>query len=165
VTEPISVLFVCLGNICRSPLAEAVFRQTVTDAGLAGRFHIDSAGTSGYHDGDPPDRRTAEVAARRGVDVSGASRRVTRKDIASFDYIVAMDTENQRALERMVRGDPGGGSPAVHLFREFDPEAGPDDLEVPDPYYGGPRGFENVHDLVERSARGLLDYLADRHDL
>lgn len=165
-SQPISVLFVCLGNICRSPLAEAVFREVVEEAGLGDRFRIDSAGTSGYHDGEAPDRRTTEVAARRGVTVAGSSRRVTADDVTVFDYLIAMDADNRREVERLVAANGGGAVPAVHLLREFDGAADTDDdLEVPDPYFGGPRGFENVHDLVERSARGLLDYLIERHDL
>lgn len=158
----ISVLFVCLGNICRSPLAEAVFRKVVTEEGLEARFRIDSAGTSGYHDGQPPDPRTTEVAARRGVEVIGTSRRVTRSDVDSFDYLIVMDDENRRAVGHLVDGSPR--NPEVRLLREFDPN-GSGDLDVPDPYFGGPRGFEDVHDLVERSARGLLDHLRDRHRL
>lgn len=161
-TDQISVLFVCLGNICRSPLAEAVFRKVVAEAGLEPRFRIDSAGTSGYHDGDPPDARTAEVAGRRGVTVAGISRRVTPQDVAAFDYLVVMDEDNRRAVERLVASAPADAE--VRLFREFDPEAG-GEVEVPDPYFGGPDGFENVHDLVERSARGLLEHLVDRYGL
>ncbi len=161
----ISVLFVCLGNICRSPLAEAVFRQTVADAGLASRFRIDSAGTSGYHDGEPPDARTREVAARRGVEVRGSSRRVTEADVHDFDYVVAMDADNLREVEGlMARAGADGSGPQAHLLREFDSSAD-GDLEVPDPYFGGPQGFDIVHDLVERSARGLLEHLQRRHDL
>lgn len=161
----ISVLFVCLGNICRSPLAEAVFRQVVTEEGLEGRFRIDSAGTSGYHDGESPDPRTTEVAARRGVDVTGTSRQVTRQDAAEFDYLVAMDADNLREVEVLVDGAGlDGDGPATHLLREFDPEA-EGDLEVPDPYFGGPHGFDNVHDLVDRSARGLLEHIREAHDL
>lgn len=165
-TEPtVSVLFVCLGNICRSPLAEAVFRQIVTEEGLAHRFRIDSAGTSGWHDGEPPDDRTRAVAARRGVDVTGASRQITGADPIDFDYLVAMDEDNLAALEALIDRTPvDDHPPAAHLLREFDPEADghPD---VPDPYFGGPQGFENVHDLVERSARGLLAYLKEQHAL
>lgn len=160
--EPISILFVCLGNICRSPLAEAVFRNVVTEANLASRFHIDSAGTSGYHDGEGPDERTTSVAAGRGVTVEGVSRRITGADLERFDYVVVMDRENRRAVERLVAASDS--SPAVHLFREFDPDARAD-LDVPDPYFGGPGGFEEVHDLVERSARGLLAHLREAHDL
>jgi len=162
VTHPISVLFICLGNICRSPLAEAVFRKAVMDAKLESRFRIDSAGTSGYHDGEPPDARTTEVAARRGVDVAGESRRLRPEDVAAFDYLVVMDDENRRAVERLVATSPATAE--IRLFREFDPAAN-GNLDVPDPYFGGPDGFDNVHDLVERSARGLLEHLIERHQL
>jgi protein-tyrosine phosphatase len=160
--KEISVLFVCLGNICRSPLAEAVFRSVVDEAGLADRIRIDSAGTSGYHAGDPPDRRTAEVALRRGVRVEGASRQIERSDFDSFEHIVVMDRENLRNVRRLAGG--GSSDAEVRLLRDFDPMAD-GDLEVPDPYYGGPDGFENVHDLVERSARGLLEHLREAHGL
>jgi protein-tyrosine phosphatase len=160
--HPISVLFVCLGNICRSPLAEAVFRAAVAEQGLQDRFLIDSAGTSGYHDGDPPDRRTTAVAARRGVAVSGTSRQLTDADLDSFDYLIVMDAHNVVNVRRLAGA--GRESPEVRLLREFDPEAG-SDLDVPDPYFGGPDGFEDVHDLVERSARGLLRHLLTRHGL
>lgn len=166
--NPISVLFVCLGNICRSPLAEAVFRQTVIEAGLEDRFRIDSAGTSGWHDGEPPDERTTATATRRGVQVTGTSRRVTEADVAEFDYLVAMDADNLREVEALIEATSvDGDGPAAHLLREFDPEVGtdPGDLEVPDPYFGGPRGFDDVHDLVERSARGLLEFLREEHGL
>jgi protein-tyrosine phosphatase len=161
-SQPISILFVCLGNICRSPLAEAVFRFVVEEAGLEARFRIDSAGTSGYHDGEAPDRRATAVARRRGIRMEGTSRKVTEEDLEVFDYLVVMDHANRREVERLKDGAPA--SAEVRLFREFDPEAN-GELEVPDPYFGGPDGFENVHDLVERSARGLLDYLTDRHGL
>lgn len=161
-SQPISILFVCLGNICRSPLAEAVFRYVVEEAGLEARFRIDSAGTSGYHDGEPPDRRTTAVATRRGVRMGGTSRQVTEDDLEAFDYLVVMDHSNRQEVERLKEG--AAGSAEVRLFREFDPEAN-GDLEVPDPYFGGPDGFEDAHDLVERSARGLLDYLTEHHGL
>lgn len=161
-TDKISVLFICLGNICRSPLAEAVFRQVAVEAGVEASFRIDSAGTSGYHDGDPPDARATAVAARRGVELAGASRRVEPEDVASFDYLIVMDDENRRAVDRLVASSPDHAE--VRLLREFDPEAD-GDTDVPDPYFGGRDGFEHVHDLVERSARGLLEYLMDRHEL
>jgi protein-tyrosine phosphatase len=160
--DMISVLFVCLGNICRSPLAEAVFRAVVAEAGLEDRFRIDSAGTSGYHDGEPPDRRTTAVAAGRGVTVGGRSRRITRDDAHTFQYLVVMDGDNRRAVRKLA--ESSGSAAEVRLFREFDPEAD-GELDVPDPYFGGEDGFEVVHDLVERSARGLLDHLRERHDL
>lgn len=154
--DRIGVLFVCLGNICRSPLAEALFREAVTAEGLEGRFRIDSAGTSGYHDGEPPDARTTETARRRGIRVAGASRRVTSADIESFDYLVVMDADNLREVERLVPKSDGG--PRVARLREFDATAG-DDLDVPDPYFGGPQGFDSVHDIVERATRGLLEHI------
>jgi protein-tyrosine phosphatase len=162
--RPISVLFVCLGNICRSPLAEAVFRGVVTEAGLEDRFRIDSAGTSGYHAGEPPDRRTAAVAARRGVTVDGRSRKMLASDLRAFDYVLVMDAENLRAVQRLAAGAGPGAAPEIRLFREFDAD-GDGDLDVPDPYYGGAGGFEEVHDLVERSARGLLDHIRQARGL
>lgn len=165
IDDTISVLFVCLGNICRSPLAEAVFRQKVAEAGLAPRFRIDSAGTSGYHDGESPDDRTRRVAARRGVEVRGTSRRITEADVRAFDYLVAMDRDNLRKIEALMqREGVNDGGPRAYLFREFDPEAD-GSVEVPDPYFGGPRGFDDVHDLVDRSAEGLLRHLKERHRL
>lgn len=162
IDQTLSVLFVCLGNICRSPLAEALFRNVVDEAGLADRFVIDSAGTSGYHDGEPPDRRTSAVAATRGVAVEGTSRQITGTDVDSFDYLIVMDAENLRNVERLARN--ARGEPEVWLLREFDPD--PDgELDVPDPYFGGPDGFEHVHDIVERSARGLLAYIRQQHEL
>jgi protein-tyrosine phosphatase len=160
--QTLSVLFVCLGNICRSPLAEALFRNVVVEAGLEDRFVIDSAGTSGYHDGEPPDRRTTAVAAKRGVKVDGTSRQITGTDVDSFDYLIVMDAENLRNVERLARN--ARGTPEVWLLREFDPDPG-GDLNVPDPYFGGADGFENVHEIVERSARGLLTYIRQQHDL
>lgn len=160
--DTIGVLFICLGNICRSPLAEALFRKAVVDEGLEGRFRIDSAGTSGYHDGEPPDARTTETARRRGVEVAGRSRRVTGADIEAFDYLVVMDGENLRNVERLLAGNGAGPQPV--RLREFDPEAG-GDLDVPDPYFGGPRGFEEVHEMVERAARGLLEHIRREHGL
>lgn len=148
------MLFVCLGNICRSPLAEGVFRALVRDAGLADRFEVDSAGTSGYHDGESPDPRTLVVARRRGIDLNHVSRRITADDLRSFDYILTMDDDNFAETRRLA-AQVGIEAP-IRRLREFDPEAA-GDLEVPDPYFGGPRGFENVQDIVERSCSALLD--------
>jgi protein-tyrosine phosphatase len=158
--EPVRVLFVCLGNICRSPLAEAVFRHAVRERGLEHAFEIDSAGTSGYHDGAPPDRRSAETARRRGVELTGESRRATAEDLRRFDYVIAMDAENERELRALAGA---GGSARVHRLREWDPE--PEHGDVPDPYYGGARGFEDVHDIVERAAERFLDHLVREHGL
>lgn len=149
----VSVLFVCLGNICRSPLAEGAFRGLVKEAGLEGRFEVDSAGTSGYHDGEGPDPRTVEVARRRGITLDGVSRRITAADLRRFDFILAMDGDNLSELERLA-GRAGIDAP-IRLLREYDPEAD-GDMEVPDPYFGGARGFERVQDIVERSCEALL---------
>ena len=156
--DPIRVLFVCMGNICRSPLAEAVFRHQVAERGLDGRFEIDSAGTSGYHDGAPPDRRSTETARRRGITLTGRSRRVVEDDLHRFDYVIAMDADNERELRRLP-----GGPARVHRLREWDPEPG--DGNVPDPYYGGARGFEDVQDIVERASAAFLEHVVREHGL
>jgi len=159
--EPIRVLFVCLGNICRSPLAEAVFRHVVDERGWTERFEIDSAGTSGWHRGAPPDARSAETAWRRGIEVAGASRKVVAADLRRFDYVIAMDEENLDALRELQAS--AGGTAQVRRLREFEPSAA--SLDVPDPYYGGHRGFEDVHDIVERGCAGLLAHIAAEHGL
>lgn len=161
-TTRLKVLFVCLGNICRSPLAEGVFRHQVRSAGLADRFEIDSAGTSSYHIGDPPDARTASVARSRGIELTGAARQISADDLGRYDYVIAMDDENLANIRKLMRGEVAA---EVRLLREFDPAAHDGDRAVPDPYYGGPRGFENVHDIVERSCAELLRHIRDEHAL
>lgn len=158
----IGVLFVCLGNICRSPLAEGVFRDIVGLEGLTDRFDIDSAGTSDYHTGDSPDPRTVSEAARRGLVIEHAARQIRGNDLYEFNYVIAMDASNLGRIERLARTVPGGAE--LHLLRSFDDEAG-DDLEVPDPYFGGPEGFSDVHDMVERSCRSLLEHIRNQHGL
>lgn len=149
-----SVLFVCMGNICRSPTAEGMFRWLATERGLADRLAIDSAGTHGYHLGRPPDPRAREAAAARGIDISGLrARRVEAADFGRFHHVLAMDRPNLAALERL-RAAAGRG-PYPRLLMSY--AAGTDVEEVPDPYYGGDDGFENVLDLVEAACRGLLD--------
>ncbi|HEX6307360.1 MAG TPA: low molecular weight protein-tyrosine-phosphatase [Longimicrobiales bacterium] len=160
--ERIGVLFVCLGNICRSPLAQGVFAQLVSEEGLGDRFDIDSAGTSDYHIGEPPDPRTTREARRRGVTLEHAARQVDHEDFERFDYVLAMDAVNLGKLERIARQLRGAAE--LHLLRAFDPEAG-DDLEVPDPYFGGPDGFADVHEMIERACRGLLEHIRTRHAL
>ena len=153
----VSVLFVCLGNICRSPLAEGALRHRAEEAGLAAMMRIDSAGTGGWHVGDPPDPRSTAVAASRGVSLQGQrARRFDPDDFARFDWIVAMDRSNLRELER-TRERAGGGPANLVLLRDFDPDPG--DGEVPDPYYGGPDGFDLVFDMVDRSVQALLEHL------
>jgi protein-tyrosine phosphatase len=158
-----AVLFVCLGNICRSPLAEAVFRAQVEAAGLTHSFEIDSAGTSAYHIGEPADARTARTAASRGVTLTSRARQVENSDFSRFDYILAMDADNYRVLERRSgRARPGRSE--LRMLREFDPQSD-GDHDVPDPYYGGARGFEDVHDMVERACIGLLDHIREQRRL
>ena len=133
-------------------------RRLVRDAGLEDRIEVESAGTGGWHAGDPPDARAAAAAARRGVTLDGAARQVGPDDFRSFDLLVAMDRENLRGLLALAPDE--AASEKVRLLREFDPtSAGAPDLDVPDPYYGGDRGFETVLDLVEAACRGLLDEL------
>jgi protein-tyrosine phosphatase len=161
-TQRIAVLFVCLGNICRSPLAEAVFGEIVREEGLEARFHVDSAGTSDYHRGDSPDPRTMSEAQRRGLTLEHAARQIGIEDLERFDYVIAMDASNLGRLERLAKSLERTAE--LHLLRAFDEEAN-DDLEVPDPYFGGPDGFADVHDMIERACRGLLDHIRSQHAL
>jgi len=149
------ILFVCLGNICRSPTAEAVFRVVAAREAPELQFEIDSAGTAGYHVGAPPDSRTRQAALRRGYDMSALRARVVEpQDFARFDLILAMDRQN---LETLQRRAPVAARERIRLFLEFAPDA--DATEVPDPYYGGANGFEEVLDLVEAAAHGLLQHV------
>ncbi len=159
--QPVRVLFVCMGNICRSPTAEAVFRARVNEAGLSERFEIDSAGTHAYHIGKSPDQRARAVAERRGVSMEGQhARRVTPEDFSAFDYIIAMDDDNLEELKRVQReADEAGEGAVLSLLLEYDTNAGR--REVPDPYYGGAQGFEQVFDLVDGAAQYLLETLRD----
>ena len=153
----VKVLFVCMGNICRSPTAEGVFKHFVVKAGLAGQILSDSAGTHDYHVGDPPDGRTQQAAACRGYDLSNLrGRQVSERDFSEFDYVLAMDRHNLRMLERLC---PPEHAHKLKLFLEFGPDTGP--REVPDPYYGGSDGFERVLDMVELAAQGLLRHPGD----
>jgi protein-tyrosine phosphatase len=154
----LGVVFVCLGNICRSPLAEGVFRHLVTQRGLHQHFEIDSAGTSSYHEGDPPDRRSAAVARARGIELAGRSRPLRWRDLERFDWVIVMDRENHADVSRLAAGRKPRAR--VHLLREFDPEAN-GELDVPDPYYGGAAGFERVQDMIERACTQLLQVMLE----
>jgi protein-tyrosine phosphatase len=155
-----SVLFVCLGNICRSPLAEGVFRHLARERGLADRLRVDSAGTGDWHVGEPPDRRSAAVARDHGIELESRARQVTAADADAFDLVLAMDRSNLAELERLFGGR---GAAELRLFRHWDPGAD-GDADVPDPYYGGPDGFEEVHRMVTRTCAALLDEVEARLD-
>ena len=147
------ILFVCLGNICRSPLAEALFRKHVEEAGLTEKYHIDSCGTAAYHVGDQPDARSRANAKANGLQYSHLGRQVQLSDFDEFDWIIPMDRNNQLDLINLR----SKGKAKLELMRNFDP--GHEQSDVPDPYYGGEQGFQNVFDILDRSTARLLDYL------
>lgn len=156
--QPIKVLFVCMGNICRSPTAEGVFKSVVEKAGLAGSITSDSAGTGDYHIGEAPDPRAQGAALGRGYDLSPlCARQVRSRDFSEFDYVLAMDEANLRQLQRLCPPEHAG---KVKLFMDFAGKGAA--REVPDPYYGGAQGFERVLDMVEQASRGLLEHLRGR---
>ena len=156
--KPVSVLFVCMGNICRSPTAEGVFRHRVAAAGLGDSFVIDSAGTHGYHAGEPPDERSMEFASRRGYDLSAQrSRKVTAQDFEDFDHVLAMDHDNLKLLQAAC---PPQHRHKLGLMMSHATRSGTD--VVPDPYYGGGKGFDQVLDYLEDAADGLLATLKNK---
>jgi protein-tyrosine phosphatase len=159
VTARYRICFVCLGNICRSPTAEGVMRAILREHGLADRVDVDSAGTGAWHLGESPDPRSVAAAARRGIALEHAARKVTRADFERFDLLLAMDAENAVALARLAptRADRD----KVRLLRSFDPDA-PPGAEVTDPWYGGDNGFEDVLDVCTAACRGLLDHVRGR---
>lgn len=157
--KEVQVLFVCMGNICRSPTAEGVFRHIVEEEGLADKIGIDSAGTHAYHVGEKPDPRARETALQRGIDLSTLrARRVLAEDFATFDYILAMDEDNYAGLSSIC---PAGMEAKLHLFLSFAP--GLRETEVPDPYYGGQHGFDRVFDMVAEASRGLLQDIQEKY--
>lgn len=154
----IRVLFVCLGNICRSPLSQGVFEDLLRREGLEGEVEVDSAGTGAYHIGEPPDRRAQQTASRRGIELDGQrARQIRPEDCDYFDYILVMDREN---LENVGLSCATGSRAKVSLFMDYAPQAG--EREVPDPYFGGGKGFEYVMDLIEEASRGLLEEIKAR---
>ena len=156
--KKVKVLFVCMGNICRSPTAHGVFRKLVESQGLADIIVIDSAGTHAYHVGNPPDQRAQQTALYRNLDLSDLrARQTANDDFERFDYLLAMDEDNYSILESSC---PAGMEHKLHLFMNFAPELGL--REVPDPYYGGDRGFEQVFDMIEAASQGLLDDIIRR---
>ena len=155
----LNVLFVCYGNICRSPVAEGVFRALVADESLSDQIHCDSAGTASFHIGQLPDRRTRENALEHGLTLTHHARRITGDDLAQFDYFVAMDERNLEAIEKLNYRSTGlQTNDSIFLLREFDPDVS-DEPNVPDPYYEGPEVFEEVYQIVLRCCRQLLTYL------
>jgi protein-tyrosine phosphatase len=159
--KTVKVLFVCMGNICRSPTAQGVFARHVAETNLTEVIEIDSAGTHAYHVGEPPDSRASEAARRRGVDLSDQkARRVQETDFESFDYVLAMDESNYEDLASLCLPEH---RVKLHLFLDFAPELGT--REVPDPYYGGTTGFERVLDLIETASAGLLARIRQQHGI
>jgi protein-tyrosine phosphatase len=142
------VLFVCMGNICRSPTAEGVLRALVAERGLEHEIEIDSAGTGAWHAGSPPDKRATAAARARGIALTGQARQVTAEDFEHFDLLVAMDAQNVADLREIA---PPGTEHKIRMLT---------DVDVPDPYYGGPRGFDEVLDIVERGCTELLDEIS-----
>ena len=153
----VRVLFVCLGNICRSPLAQGVFEDVLRREDLEGKIFVDSAGTGHWHVGSPPDDRALSAAALRGVDIGAQrARQITPEDCQDFDYVLTMDEKNYRRVAALCRG-----STVVRPFLDFAPDS--PESEVPDPYSGGPDGFEHVLDLVEEASEGLIEDIRGRH--
>jgi protein-tyrosine phosphatase len=160
------ICFVCLGNICRSPTAEGIFRHLLAEARLGDRIVAESAGTGAWHVGERPDRRALATARRRGLELPGTARLFEPTDFERFEYVVAMDGDTRSAL--LASAPDRHARSRVHLLRAFDPantairpDLAPD---VPDPYYGGPDGFDRVFDICEAACRGLLDHLRRTHD-
>lgn len=159
----VKVLFVCLGNICRSPMAEAVFAHQVRKAGLEHKIEWDSAGTAGYHIGKSPDRRTLAVLLNNDITTNHRGRKLSKQDVSEFTIILAMDKANFSDITEVHQSNRGTAE--VTLFREFDSEISSNDKEVPDPYYGTMNDFELVYEQCQRSSAGLLKYLKEKHQL
>jgi protein-tyrosine phosphatase len=158
----VRICFVCLGNICRSPTAEATMRKLLEEEQLTAHVEIDSAGTGDWHVGEPPDHRARAAGERRGLDVRGRARRVTTEDFEYFDYVIAMDQSNRSDLHRLAHSHES--KTKIDLLRNFDPDS-PPDADVPDPYYGDGDGFERVIDICEAACRGLLRHIREKHSL
>jgi protein-tyrosine phosphatase len=160
--KPVRLSFVCLGNICRSPTAEAVMRHLVKQEGLEKKVLLDSAGLGDWHRGEARDSRSQAVGRRRGVPLEGVARQFQPDDFARFDHVLAMDRQNRDGLLKLAPDEEARAK--VRLLRSFDPAA-PPDAEVPDPYYGGPQGFDQVFDICEAACAGLLAHLRRAHRL
>ena len=155
-SKPFEICFVCLGNICRSPLAEGVFQALINEKGLENQIITHSAGTGHWHVGSPPDARMRATARKKGVQLTSRAQQIQPGDIRRFDLVLAMDQSNLEAMEYMC--SPEAAAKKLRLFRSFDPEAN-GDLDVPDPYYGGGGGFEQVFQIVHRTCPPILEYV------
>jgi protein-tyrosine phosphatase len=160
--KPVRLSFVCLGNICRSPTAEAVMRHLIKTEGLQQKIALDSAGLGDWHLGEARDARSQAVGKRRGMPLEGVARQFQPADFARFDYVLAMDRQNRDGLLKLAPDAQAGAK--VRLLRSFDP-ASPPEAEVPDPYYGGPQGFDQVFDICQAACQGLLAQLRRDHKL
>ncbi len=158
-SQRIRICFVCLGNIIRSPLAKNIFLTLIDKEGVSDHYEVDSAGTGDWHIGEPPDPRMQRVAARHGLVYTCRARQFRRRDFDAFDLILVMEEDNRQELLQL-RPTPEQQA-KIHLLREFDPQGGPN-IPVPDPYYGGSEGFEEVYLVVERACQGLLDTLEEK---
>jgi protein-tyrosine phosphatase len=151
------VLFVCLGNICRSPLAEAIFKHKIKEKGLSKSFEADSCGTANYHIGDSPDERTIRNARKNGVEIDHAGRQLSERDLEYFDHILTMDESNYRNVFKLTNADLN--KEKISLMRDFDPKG---NGEVPDPYYGGEKGFQEVFEILDRSIENFLSQVSSK---
>jgi len=158
----VNVLFVCLGNICRSPLAEGIFKKLVRNAGLDSFIFSDSAGTSRWHIDEPPDLRSIQIAEKNGVQLDHLGRQVTTEDLEKFDYILAMDNENYEEIVRL-KDDGVFQKARIRLMRDYDKQQ--TGADIPDPYYGGPDGFQIVYDMLEESLSNFLGSIVKEHKL
>ncbi len=161
--KPIRVLFVCLGNICRSPMAEGVFNKILKERNMQNKIIVDSAGTSGYHVGELADPRMRKTASAYRIALTHKARKLIHADLDNFDYVVAMDHSNKENIGRLILSPDSPHHQKVILMRDFDPEPG--DGQVPDPYFGGEQGFEEVYHMLLRSGERFLDYLISKHQL
>jgi protein-tyrosine phosphatase len=162
VNQIVHVLFVCLGNICRSPLAEGIFKKLIAESGLSSFIGVDSAGTARWHIDEPPDTRSIQIAAENGIQLEHLGRQVRKIDLEKFDYILAMDNENWEEILRLQ--DPDQSPKArVMLVRDFDNQQS--GADIPDPYYGGQNGFQMVYEILEESLSNFLKFLIREHGL